>query len=244
MEEYFRNYESELCEDCKNRLSKNPLRILDCKIDHEKEFIKNAPSIYDFLTDEAKDYFEKVQAYLTKLEIPYEIDSSLVRGLDYYTDTVFEVISTHSESGSQSTIFGGGRYDGLVEELGGPAMSGIGFAIGEERLIILGDAEGIFDDGEAGLDSYVIDMTDASPYTLEVASIIRANAYSCEVNFTKRSMKSQFKSCERKKARFIIIIGEDEVKDEVVTVKDTIDQSQAIVKLDELIDYLDRKMQE
>lgn len=244
LEEYFRSYESELCEDCKNRLSKNPLRILDCKIDHEKEFIKNAPCIYDFLTDEAKTYFEKVQAYLKKLEIPYEIDSSLVRGLDYYTDTVFEVISTHSESGSQSTIFGGGRYDGLVEELGGPAMSGIGFAIGEERLIILGDAEGIFDDGETGLDSYVIDMTDGSPYALEVASIIRANAYSCEVNFTKRSMKSQFKSCERKKARFIIIIGEDEVKDEVVTVKDTSDQSQVIVKLDELIDYLDRKMQE
>lgn len=241
LEEYFVQYEDELCNDCKNRLHKNPLRILDCKIDHDQVFMKNAPAISDFLSEESKAYFNKVLAYLDALEIPYIIDNSLVRGLDYYTDTVFEVISTHSESGSQSTIFGGGRYDSLVEELGGPSLSGIGFAIGEERLVILGEAEGIFDEEPEGLDAYVIDMTKGSPFALEVATIIRANAYTCELNFIDRSMKSQFKSCDRKKARFIIILGEDELENRRVTVKDTSDQSQETIAFDDLIDYLDSK---
>ena len=242
--EYFAQYKDEMCPDCQNRLSKNPLRILDCKIDHEKEFIANAPKIEDYLTSEAKEYFATVLKTLDSLEIPYEIDQSLVRGLDYYTDTVFEVISTHEESGSQSTIFGGGRYDGLVEELGGPAMSGIGFAIGAERLMILADAEGVFADEQEGIDAYVIDMTGGNPFVLEVATLMRANGYKTDVNFKERSMKSQFKTSDRKKARFIVIIGEDELKDRSVTLKDKRDQSQVVASFDELIDVLDMKMGE
>lgn len=241
---YFKQYEVELCEDCKNRLYKNPLRILDCKVDHEKDFILNAPKIEDYLSDESKQYFKRVLGYLDSLEIPYEIDSTLVRGLDYYTETVFEVKSTHSESGSQNTIFGGGRYDNLVSEMGGPEMSGFGFAIGLERLIILGESEGVFETEVPGIDAYIIDMTKSSSYVLKLATNLRNNGYTTELNTVERSMKSQFKSCDRKKARFILIVGEDELNSEMVMLKDTKDQSQGLVKYDEIIDEMDKKMGE
>nr|MCR4856290.1 histidine--tRNA ligase [Erysipelotrichaceae bacterium] len=134
LEDYFGPHKEELCFDCQNRLHKNPLRILDCKIDSGKELVKQAPKMV--LSEASAEYFEKVKHYLDVLGIPYEIDDRLVRGLDYYTDTVFEVVSTNEASGSQATIFGGGRYDDLVKEMGGPQISGIGFAIGVERLMI------------------------------------------------------------------------------------------------------------
>ena len=239
---YFEQYRDLLCLDCQNRLDKNPLRILDCKIDHDKEFMANAPKISDYLSAEAKAYFDAVLAGLNLLNIPYVIDESLVRGLDYYTDTVFEVKSTHEASGAQSTIFGGGRYDSLVEEMGGPDMSGIGFAIGEERLILLGEAEGIFEEEKPSLDVYVIDLLASDPYVLKVATALRNNGYKTEVNYKKRSLKAQFKSAERFKARFIAIIGEDERNDMTVTLKDSLDKSQVILRFDELLDYLDEKI--
>ena len=237
LKEYFRQYKDELCVDCQNRLEKNPLRILDCKIDHDKEFMKNAPKMK--LSEESAEYFKKVLGYLDGLGIPYEIDDKLVRGLDYYTDTVFEVVSTREESGSQATIFGGGRYDNLVKEMGGPEISGIGFAIGVERLVILSEAEKIFDEYKYEVDAYLIDMTGGSDYALKVATLLRNNSYSTEMNFSPRSMKSQFKSSERKNARFVLIIGEDELNNNTVTVKDSLNKSQSSVKYDELIDYLD-----
>ena len=141
--DYFAPHKQMLCTDCQNRLEKNPLRILDCKIDHDTPAVKTAPKMK--LSKASEEYFEKVRHYLDLMEIPYEIDDRLVRGLDYYTDTVFEVVSTNEASGSQATIFGGGRYDNLVKEMGGPQMSGIGFAIGVERLMILCEAEEIFE---------------------------------------------------------------------------------------------------
>ena len=241
---YFAQYKEELCFDCQNRLDKNPLRILDCKVDHELECIKNAPKMVDYLNDESRDYFEKVLAYLNALDIPYIVDDGLVRGLDYYTDTVFEVISTHEASGAQSTIFGGGRYDNLVKEMGGPELSGIGFAMGEERLIILAEAEGIFNDLDTKIDAYVIDMTKGSDYALQIANLLRANSFTTEINYYERSMKSQFKSADRKGARFIAIIGEDEMNNGVVTLKDAVLQTQETIKCEELIEYLDSKMGE
>lgn len=235
--EYFKPHKDSLCMDCQNRLEKNPLRILDCKIDHEQDIVKNAPKMK--LSESSDAYFKKVLSYLDELGIPYEIDDKLVRGLDYYTDTVFEVVSTHEDSGSQATIFGGGRYDNLVKEMGGPEISGIGFAIGVERLVILGDAEGIFEEYRPSVDCYVLDMTKGSPYAIKVAQLLRTNGFSTEVNFYDRSMKSQFKSSERKNARFVMIIGDDEVHDNTVTIKDTKDKTQYIAKIDELIDSLD-----
>ena len=240
---YFDEYRDQLCYDCQNRLDKNPLRILDCKIDHDLECVKNAPKMHDYLTEESAAYFKKVLEYLDALEIPYTIDNNLVRGLDYYTDTVFEVVSTHEVSGSQSTIFGGGRYDNLVKEMGGPEISGIGFAIGEERLIILAEAEGVFDEYKPYVDAYVIDMTKGSAYALKIANDLRMNSYTTEINYYDRSMKSQFKSSDRKGARFVVILGEDEMKKNTVMLKDTRTREQYEVNSDELVDKLDLLME-
>ena len=239
---YFKPHKDELCFDCQNRLEKNPLRILDCKVDHELDIIKNAPKMK--LTESASNYFEQVKKYLDVLQIPYEVDDRLVRGLDYYTDTVFEVVSTREESGSQSTIFGGGRYDNLVKEMGGPEISGIGFAIGVERLAILCDAEEIFDEYKPGIDCYVINLNDSSDYALDVLSSLRNNGFIAEMDYYGRSLKAQFKSSERKNARFVIIIGEDEIKNNVVTLKDTLTKAQETVKKEELVDRIDKLMED
>ena len=239
LKEYFKQYEDDLCFDCKNRLNKNPLRILDCKIDREKDYVKNAPKMADYLTDEAKEYFEKVKSYLDTLNIPYVVDENLVRGLDYYTDTVFEVVSTDESAGAQATVFAGGRYDNLVEELGGPKLSGIGFAIGMERLLILAKAEDALAPIEEYVDCYVIDMTKSSNYALEVASLLRDNFYSTELNYYDRSLKSQFKSSDRKNALYVVIIGEDELNNKTVTIKNTITKEQNTIPYVELISYLE-----
>ena len=241
LKEYFASYEEDLCTDCKNRLHKNPLRILDCKIDREKDYVKNAPKIFDYLTDEAKDYFEKVKSYLDTLKIPYVVDEGLVRGLDYYTDTVFEVVSTDESAGAQATVFAGGRYDSLVEELGGPKLSGIGFAIGMERLLILAKAENALADIEEYVDCYVIDMTKSSNYALEVATALRNNFYTTELNYYDRSMKSQFKSSDRKNALYVIILGEDELNNKTVTIKNTITKEQNTIPFTDLISYLEER---
>ena len=220
------------------------LLFLSCKIDREKEFVRNAPKMSDYLSEDSLHYFNKVQMYLKALDIPFMIDDRLVRGLDYYTDTVFEVVSTNEESGAQSTIFGGGRYDNLVKEMGGPELSGIGFAIGEERLLILAKAEGIFTKEEKSLDAYVVNLLKDDPYALEVLSILRANSYSGEMDYYNRSLKAQFKSADRRKVRFTIIVGEDEKKTQSVNVKDAKTKMQDNVRLDDLIDYLDEKMGE
>ena len=241
LKEYFEKYEEDLCGDCKNRLHKNPLRILDCKIDREKDYIKNAPKMSDYLTDEAKEYFEKVKSYLDTLKIPYVVDEGLVRGLDYYTDTVFEVVSTDESAGAQATVFAGGRYDSLVQELGGPALSGIGFAIGLERLLILAKAEDALAEIEEYVDCYVIDMTKSSNYALEVATVLRNNFYTTELNYYDRSMKSQFKSSDRKNALYVIILGEDELNNKTVTIKNTLNKEQNTIPFTDLISYLEER---
>ena len=239
LREYFDKYKDELCPDCQNRLIKNPLRILDCKVDSNKEFVKKAPKMSDYLTAEAKAYFEAVKSYLDILGIPYKIDEGLVRGLDYYTDTVFEVVSTHEDAGAQATVFAGGRYDNLLEELGGPSISGIGFAIGLERLLILANSEDALAPIEDSIDCYVIDLTDSSGYALKVAQTLRNNFFSCELNYYPRSLKSQFKSSERRNAFYTIIIGEDELNNNTVTIKDSISKKQTTVSLINLIETLE-----
>ena len=239
--EHFTPYKDELCQDCRNRLEKNPLRILDCKIDHAGKAVETAPKME--LTESAAKYFEDVKHCLDILGIPYEVDDRLVRGLDYYTDTVFEVVSTNEASGSQATIFGGGRYDNLVKEMGGPAMSGIGFAIGVERLLILCEAEEIFD-LKKNLDCYVINLNEDSDYAMLVAEELRANGFSTEMDYYRRSVKAQFRSSERKNARFVLIIGEDEVNSMTVTLKDTLTKAQETVKREELCERLDQLMED
>ena len=234
LKEHFAPYLDELCSDCKRRYEQNPLRILDCKVDHDKECLQNAPRLHDYLNEESKSYFERVLKALDALGIPYEIDDRLVRGLDYYTHTVFEVVSTRPDSGAQATIFAGGRYDHFVSYYGGPDLSGIGFAIGLERLISLADEEGHDFGEEAPLDAYVIGLGDVSAAVLKATQSLRRAGFTAEGNLIPRGLKAQFKSADRKKAKYIVILGEDEVKNGTVNIKCSADKSQVTASLDEL----------
>lgn len=244
LKDYFKPYLDEMCGDCKRRYEQNVLRLLDCKVDHDQPFMQNAPRIEDSLSPDSKQYFATVCQCLDDLDIPYVIDQRLVRGLDYYTDTVFEVISTSEASGAQSTVFGGGRYDKLVEYFGGPVQSGIGFAFGIERLIILCEAEGIFDNLTSAVDCYIMTLGDTKGEALQLATQLRASGFSVEVNYANRSMKSQFKSVDKFNAKTVLILGEDEVKENKVTVKRIADQHQVTVDIDGLVDVLDELLNE
>lgn len=239
LKEYFEPHRNELCPDCQNRLDKNPLRILDCKFDRDLDCIKNAPKMADYLTESAKEYFEKVKSYLDAVNIPYEVDDRLVRGLDYYTDTVFEIVSTSENAGSQSTVLAGGRYDNLINEMGGPELSGIGFACGLERLVLMASEENEMTDLDLPCDFYVIDMSKSSEYAFKVAQSLREKLFNVELNVYERSMKSQFKSADRKKANRIVIIGEDEVNNSTLTIKETETKNQVSIKFEELDTYLE-----
>ncbi|MDY5252458.1 MAG: histidine--tRNA ligase [Erysipelotrichaceae bacterium] len=239
LKEHFAASLDELCDDCKRRYEQNPLRILDCKVDHDKKSVQTAPKLLDYLNESSRAYFGQVLKMLETLGIPYEIDDKLVRGLDYYTHTVFEVVSLHEDSGSQSTIFGGGRYDHLVEYFGGPSLSGVGFAIGLERLMMLIEAEGQQLTEEKSLDVYVMSLGDCQAKALEIATILRSNGYKCEANLQARSMKSQFKSVDRKKAKYMIVAGEDEIAKDCYTIKDLATKQEYPTTLANMVEVLD-----
>ncbi len=238
LKKHFEPHLDELCADCHRRYEQNPLRILDCKIDHDLECMHEAPSLAKYLNEESKEYFSRVLKGLDALGIPYEIDERLVRGLDYYTHTVFEVVSTRPDSGAQATIFAGGRYDHFVEYYGGPDMSGIGFAIGLERLISLAGEEGHDFGADAPLDAYVIGLGDVADSVLKTVQDLRHNGFVAEGNLVQRSLKAQFKSADRNGAKYIIILGEDEVKNGTVNIKRAGEKEQNTLKSGELIDTL------
>ena len=231
---HFKDHLDELCGDCHRRYEQNPLRILDCKVDHDNPIVQSAPQLSDYLNDESKEYFQRVLNALDALGIPYEIDNRLVRGLDYYTHTVFEVVSTRKDSGAQATVFAGGRYDHLVEYFGGPELSGMGFAIGLERLLMLASEEGYEFTLPKELDAYVISLGNVGSTPLVIANKLRDKGYKCEVNMTARSLKAQFKSADRNKAKYIIILGEDELKEGVVNLKNTATREQVTVYIDDI----------
>lgn len=238
LKEHFKPYLSELCEDCQRRYELNPLRILDCKVDAQHPSFNSVPDIQDYLDEESKAYFEKVKEGLDLLHIPYVIDPKLVRGLDYYTDTVFEAVPVE-DNGQQSTVFGGGRYDGLVDYFGGGQLSGVGFGMGMERMIQLAQEQGgeFMDHREA--DAYVIGLGDVSSHALAVAIALRSSGYVTDLDFQNRGLKAQFKCSERVNAKVIVIIGEDEVKANQVTVKDVAAKTQSTIALKDLIPTID-----
>lgn len=235
LREYFKPYLDDLCEDCKARYEKNTLRILDCKADADKDCIKNAPKIGDYLSDESKEYLNKVIEGLKTLGIEYEIDDTLVRGLDYYNDTVFEVVYNDS-----SALGGGGRYNKLTSTLGGVELPAVGFAIGVNRVIQLLEEEDIKIIDEDGLDAYIIPVSEnENSYVLELVSFLRDNAFKVDMDFTGKKMPAKFKEADRYNSKFIIIIGEEEVKNNVLTIKDNITKEEMKIERDNLIDYLD-----
>lgn len=240
LKEHFAKDIENMCADCKRRLTQNPLRVLDCKIDKDRDSIKNAPSMSEYLNEESKQYFQDVCDGLDALGIPYKIDDRLVRGLDYYTHTVFEIVSTNDQMGSQSTVFGGGRYDGLVEYFGGPQMSGIGFAMGIERLILALEGEGVSLQEETTLDAYLLCLSEkASLKALEIVTELRANGYSCERDYLNRSFKTQFKSVERVNATCALILGEKDLENKTITIKRVKDQKQITCEFDQIVETMD-----
>jgi len=236
IKEYLSKDYDNLCDTCKERLSKNPLRILDCKYDGEREYIKNTPKTLDYLNEESKSYFEEVKESLESLGIPFVEDSTLVRGLDYYSHTVFEIISDIPELGKANTLCGGGRYDGLVELLGGPSTPGIGFAMGIERIIILlKELECYVPDRE--LDVFVMNL-DNTNYAFQIIDDLRLSEFSVETDYTGKNMKGMWKLVDKLNPKFVLIIGEDERVNDYITVKDNITKEETKVKTSDLIDYL------
>ncbi|MFL0507547.1 histidine--tRNA ligase [Ureibacillus sp. 179-F W5.1 NHS] len=229
----------EFCSDCQNRLAKNPLRILDCKKDHDHPLMKTAPALTDYLTESSAKYFDQVKKYLEVLGIAYEVDPNLVRGLDYYNHTAFEIMSTADGFGAITTLCGGGRYNGLVEDIGGPDVPGIGFAMSIERLLLALEAEGIKLDVEDGLDLYVVAIGDeAKLKSAELISSFRAKGISADMDYVDRKMKAQMKSADRLGAKFVIVLGDTEMEEEAVNVKEMETGNQEKIPFHDLVNYL------
>lgn len=243
--DYFKPYLNDLCEDCQRRYEKNPLRILDCKVDGDKDIMKNAPKMTDYLNEDSKEHFEKVQEYLEAMGIDYKVNSNIVRGLDYYTHTVFEVVADIEGFGAQNVLAGGGRYDHLVENIGGPSVPGVGFAVGLERLFLALQAEKIDIREIVCPDVYIFSAGDEQkPYVLSVANDLRMSGFNVEIDYNSRNFKSNFKQADKMNVKYIIIIGEKEVNNKVLTVKNNETKEEYKVKLDELIEFLDEKLGE
>lgn len=207
------NYD-DLCDTCKSRFEKNPMRILDCKERKCQEIVKNAPQIVDYVCEDCKNHFEEVKSYLDALEIPYVVDPGIVRGLDYYTKTIFEIIN------DDFTVCGGGRYDKLIGELGGPEMPAVGFAIGVERLILTLENEGIEIPKEKYIELYIGAFGDAGKKeAFKLASRLREAGVNCEINHMGRSMKAEMKYANKLGAEFTAVIGDDEIQQNKITLK-------------------------
>ncbi|MBF0842445.1 MULTISPECIES: histidine--tRNA ligase [Mammaliicoccus] len=239
LQEHFEPVIDTFCQDCQNRLYTNPMRILDCKVDRDKEAVKNAPKITEYLNDYSRSYFEEVKTLLDEIGIEYEIDSNLVRGLDYYTHTAFEVMSNAEGFGAITTLCGGGRYNGLLELLDGPKETGIGFALSIERLLLALEAEGIEIEQEDSIDLFIATMGEqADHYSVELLNKLRLAGISCDKDYLSRKLKGQMKQADRLNATYTIVIGEDELQKEQVEVKNMKTGESEPVAFSELENYL------
>lgn len=235
---FFKEKEDQLCNDCKVRLERNPLRVLDCKEDGCKKASVGAPELTDNLCDECKEHLAKVEKYLTKIGISYTLDPRLVRGLDYYTNTAFEIM--YAPLGGQSTVCGGGRYDGLVEEIGGPSTPGIGFAIGMERLLLTLKEQHLLPSAAPVYPVYIVAMGDAAKEeAFAIQQDLRQKNFFCEMDLLDRSMKGQMKYANKINARLTVILGEEELINRVATIRNMETKEQETVALSNVIDYIE-----
>lgn len=235
--DYFSPLADQLSEDSKRRLNDNPLRILDSKDPKDKALAKDAPLILDYLSPASKAHFEQVKTMLDALDIPYTVDPTIVRGLDYYQDTIFEIVATDDQIGAQATVIGGGRYDGLVQQLGGPETPGFGFGLGMERLLLLLDqADQPIPDPEP-LDLYVLTLSDVvNVAALQIVQAARAAGYLADRDYLGRSLKSQLKTADKLGAILTVTVGEDELASGQYTLKNKQLEKQVTVTLDDLLD--------
>lgn len=227
--EYLTPHINDLCEDCQNRIKTNPLRILDCKVDDQSEILKNAPSILDYHSKESNDRFNKILTYLDYLDIDYEVDNTLVRGLDYYDYMVYELKLNDSLA-----LGGGGRYNHLVKNLGGPEVPAVGFACGIERII-----NEMNDESFNNIDVYVMCVNDEEKIKANIITQdLRLNNIICETNVMGKSLKSQFKEADNMNAKNLIILNSEDLSKGLITVKDNVTKEEVKVPEDEIIDYI------
>ena len=231
--DYLTPMRESLSKDSQRRLDENPLRVLDSKEKEDKVAVENAPSILDYLDDESQAHFDEVRAMLDSLNIPYMIDTNMVRGLDYYNHTIFEFITTIDKS--ELTICAGGRYDSLVEYFGGPETAGFGFGLGLERLLLVLDKQGIELPVEESLDVYIAVLgSGANGKALELVQAIRYQGFKAERDYLGRKIKAQFKSADTFKAKTVITLGESEVESGQVNVKNNATREEVTVSFEEL----------
>jgi len=234
LQEYFSEYRDQLCDDCKTRIDKNPLRLLDCKVDGEKDFVQDAPLIFTCLCDECREHFDEVQKFLQSAAVEFELDSRLVRGLDYYTKTAFEI--QYTPLGAQSAVAGGGRYDGLIEEIGGTPTPGIGFAAGLERILIALEKQNLLKEVAQSPEMFIVAVgKQAEILGFEVLSKLRRKNIAATMDFAKRSIKAQMKQAAKSGAKFAVIIGDEEVKNSTVTLKNMETSEQKTISLEEFL---------
>ncbi len=239
LKKYFKPHLDEMCADCKIRYEKNPLRMLDCKADANTDIMNNAPRISDYLTEEDKIYFEELKNILDILEIKYEVSDKLVRGLDYYSNDVFELIYDNPNSVINGlTLCAGGRYNDMGRDFDGPDVKAIGFAFGVERMMMALDELGIKIPSSCKEQVTVITLgKTVKKIGLKLTDYLRTNGVPTEIDYQSDNLKPQFKLAERVKARYIIIIGEDEVANDMMTIKDTIEQKEVKLSVNKLNEF-------
>ena len=241
--EYFKPHVKELCEDCQERLLKNPLRILDCKVDADNEILKNAPTTLDYLNDESRDRFEKVQEYLDIMQIKYDINPRIVRGLDYYNHTVFEIEAKVAGFGSNNVIGAGGRYNGLVSQLDGPETACVGFASGIGRLVMALELEKVKLPIVEDIDLFLMYVNDdEKKYATYLAQELRMAGFIVDTEYTGRGLKAQFKQADRLNTKFICVLNSEDLDNNEVKIKNNKTKEEEIISLDALLYYLDEKL--
>lgn len=237
LKNYLITNKDQLCDNCKSRIERNPLRVLDCKNESCQKVIKDSPKITENLCDNCADHFDDVKKYLDILGLEYIINPLLVRGLDYYTNTAFEI--KDNALGAQDTVFGGGRYNGLAEEIGNRDLPGIGFALGIERLLLSLEAKGIELPVESGVDLYITVIGEkAKMESFKLLDQLRNEGFRTEMDYLDRSVGSQMKSADRMNAEYTIIIGEDELNNNSATIRNMKSGDEKEIKLSNLLEEM------
>lgn len=237
LQDFLRPHYDELCDTCKNRFDKNPMRILDCKSQEDQDLVKDAPNMIDYLCNECASSFEEVKGHLESMGLEYTVNPRIVRGLDYYTKTAFEFVS--NKIGAQGTVCGGGRYDNLCQEIGGPPIPGVGFGLGKERLLMLMEANGVEIPEAEPSDVFIVTMGDKGRIKgLEILRELHKKGISAQMDTLARNVKGQFKYAARLNAKKTIVIGDEELEKGVVQIKDMARHEQQEVSFDNILEML------
>lgn len=243
LKEFFQNKIENMCPDCKRRFETNPLRILDCKVKEDQEIIKDAPKMSDYLNETSKEYLNNILKVLDEQGVEYEIDDTLVRGLDYYSHVVFEYHFITENGTSLGAVGAGGHYDNLLKEVGGPQLSSVGLAFGVERLNLLLKEINPEEYAKVELDAYLICLGKENlDKVFSLCTTLRNNGFNVDMSFENKSMGASFKIATRKNAKFALIIGENEIANNIVKLKDLNTQEQCDVSLENLVEVLDEKL--